>query len=168
MRTDQYGQLIFSELDICNLYLQDADRTMGNVLVESGVRIDQNVPLNNPPKLTEYQVSDETVEQFDTRMQQTWKMPREYVELDIAQWVLEQCQTDAERQRVGEELMMYLDRDLFTLLQYLKYFVDTMRANGVVLGVGRGSSVASYVLYLIGVHRINSLYFDLDIKEFLR
>jgi DNA polymerase III alpha subunit len=168
MRTDQYGQLIFSELDICNLYLQDADRTMGNVLVESGVRIDQNVPLNNPPKLTEYQVSDETIEQFDTRMQQTWKMPREYVELDIAQWVLEQCQTDAERQRVGEELMMYLDRDLFTLLQYLKYFVDTMRANGVVLGVGRGSSVASYVLYLIGVHRINSLYFDLDIKEFLR
>jgi len=34
--------------------------------------------------------------------------------------------------------------------------------------VGRGSSVASYCLYLLGVHKINSLKFDLDIKEFLK
>jgi len=43
-----------------------------------------------------------------------------------------------------------------------------MRQNSVVWGVGRGSSVASYVLYLIGVHKIDSMYFDLDITEFLK
>ena len=43
-----------------------------------------------------------------------------------------------------------------------------MRKNSVLWGLGRGSSVASYVLYLLGVHRINSLYYDLDIKEFLK
>ena len=32
-----------------------------------------------------------------------------------------------------------------------------MRENNIVWGVGRGSPVASYVLFLIGVHRINSI-----------
>ena len=57
---------------------------------------------------------------------------------------------------------------MFDLLRYLKYFVDTMRENNVVWGLGRGSSVASYVLYLIGVHKIDSMYYDLDVGEFLR
>jgi len=43
-----------------------------------------------------------------------------------------------------------------------------MRENGIVWGVGRGASVASYVLYLIGVHRINSIQYGLDWREFLR
>jgi DNA polymerase III alpha subunit len=43
-----------------------------------------------------------------------------------------------------------------------------MRANNIVWGVGRGSSVASYVLFLIGIHKVDSLYYDLPIEEFLR
>jgi len=54
------------------------------------------------------------------------------------------------------------------LLKWMKYFVDTCRTNRVVWGVGRGSSVASYVLYLIGVHRIDSMKYNLDWQEFLR
>jgi DNA polymerase III alpha subunit len=57
---------------------------------------------------------------------------------------------------------------MFILLKYLKYLVDTMRKNNVVWGVGRGSSVASFVLFLLEVHRINSLYYDLSIDEFLK
>ena len=53
-------------------------------------------------------------------------------------------------------------------VKYLKYLVDTMRDNQVIWGVGRGSSVASYVLYLIGIHKIDSMYYDLPINEFLR
>ena len=63
---------------------------------------------------------------------------------------------------------MYQKRDLFMLLQYMKYLVDLMRENNIVWGVGRGSSVSSFVLFLIGIHRINSLYYDLDIEEFLK
>jgi len=43
-----------------------------------------------------------------------------------------------------------------------------MRNNHVIWGVGRGSSVASYVLYKLGVHRIDSLFYDLSVDEFLR
>jgi len=95
-------------------------------------------------------------------------MPAEYAEFDIAKWLLDQCETDEQRQRVGQELMMYLERDLFDLLNFLRYMVQIMRDNNIVWGVGRGSSVASYVLYLIGVHKIDSLYYDLDVTDFLR
>jgi DNA polymerase III alpha subunit len=43
-----------------------------------------------------------------------------------------------------------------------------MRENDIVWGVGRGSSVASYTLYLIGVHKIDSIKYELDINEFLK
>ena len=63
---------------------------------------------------------------------------------------------------------MFQERDMFILLQYLKYLVDTMRKHNIVWGVGRGSSIASFVLYLIGIHRINSLYYQISINEFLK
>jgi DNA polymerase III alpha subunit len=95
-------------------------------------------------------------------------MPDEYRHLDIAEHLLNLCTTQQELQRVGQELLLFQERDLFDLLRYLKYLVDVMRDHSVIWGVGRGSSVSSYVLYLLGVHRINSMYYDLDPEEFLR
>ena len=66
------------------------------------------------------------------------------------------------------ELTMFEERGLFPVIQILIYIVDTMRKHSLVWGVGRGSSVASYVLYILGVHKINSLKYNLDIKEFLK
>jgi DNA polymerase III alpha subunit len=109
-----------------------------------------------------------SVEQFDSVLQKNWRMPKEYRELDIAEYVLGLCREEHELQRVGQELLLYQERDLFDLLRYLKYLVDTLRKNNVVWGVGRGSSVASYVLFLLGVHKIDSLYYNLDITEFLK
>jgi len=168
MRTDKYDQIILSEDDICNALLQSPDRVFSKILVDRTINISDELELNNVPQFIEYVESSETVEEFDRRLQSNWHMPDEYKQLDIAQWVLDQCGTDSERQRVGEELLMYLDRNLFPLLQYMKYIVDTMREHNIVWGVGRGSSVSSYVLYLIGIHKIDSMYYDLDINEFLR
>jgi DNA polymerase III alpha subunit len=64
--------------------------------------------------------------------------------------------------------MLFQERNLFDLLRYLKYLVDVMNQHEVIWGVGRGSSVASYVLYKLGVHRIDSMFYDLDPQEFLR
>jgi DNA polymerase III alpha subunit len=168
MRTDTYGQIILTERDLCELYLQYPDRKISHALVEQPINISADLDLVNTPRLIQYATSSETVEEFDARLQSEWRMPDEYKQLDIAQWVLEQCTTDAQLQRVGEELLLYLDRDLFPLLQYLKYMVDTMRKHNIVWGVGRGSSVSSYVLYLIGIHKIDALFYDLDINEFLK
>jgi DNA polymerase III alpha subunit len=95
-------------------------------------------------------------------------MPQEYKNLDIAEYVLGLCSTETELQRVGEELLLYQEKNLFNLLRYLKYLVDIMTENRVIWGVGRGSSVASYILYKMRVHRIDSMFYKLDIAEFLR
>jgi len=127
--------------------------------------------LANVPAFVRYdQLAADAVtrEEFDHRCQSRWFMPEEYQQLDIAEHIISLCQTEAELQRVGHELLLYQERGLFDLLRYLKYLVDLMTENRLIWGVGRGSSVASYVLYLLGVHRINSLYYDLDPEEFLR
>jgi DNA polymerase III alpha subunit len=69
---------------------------------------------------------------------------------------------------VDLELDEFKQRNLTDLLRFLVYFVDTVRTNNIVYGVGRGSSIASYVLYLLKVHRIDSFKYNLDIKEFLK
>jgi DNA polymerase III alpha subunit len=127
------------------------------------------VMLDDIPKFIEYdKLAQETQEQFDHRCRNTWFMPDKYKELDIAELVISRCTTPEQLQRCGEELLLYQERGLFNLLRYLVYVVDIMRDNRVIWGVGRGSSVSSYVLYLLGVHRLDSMYYDLDVSEFLR
>ena len=168
MRSDIYGQQIFTELDLCSLYLQDPKRTIKNMLVETQIQFNNTLQLESLPKLIPYKSSELTVEEFDEVAQQTWYIPKQYVDMDIAKWVLDQCKTEAELQRAGAELIKFQERDLFILLKYLKYLVDTMRSNKIVWGVGRGSSVASFCLFLIGIHKINPLLYNLDHREFLR
>jgi DNA polymerase III alpha subunit len=108
------------------------------------------------------------ISEFHAVNQNSWCMPDSYKDMDIAKYLLDLCQNDAEVQRVGKELLLYQERNMFNLLRFLVYIVDVMRKENIVWGVGRGSSVASYVLYLIGVHKIDSLYYNLDVEEFLR
>jgi DNA polymerase III alpha subunit len=170
MKTDQYGQIIYNESDLVNMIMRDATlESLQGLLVEPGVNLETaSAYLEQVPELVEYAFTDMTVEEFDTMKQNTWHMPDEYKNLDIAEYVLSLCDTDAQLQRCGEELLLFQERNLFNLLRYLKYLVDTLRVNRMIWGVGRGSSVASYVLYLLGVHRIDSMFYDLEPTEFLR
>ena len=168
MRTDIYGQLILSENDLCDLYMRDPTRTLNKAYTESNISLDDILYIESKPKLIEYIDSNLSIEDFDNNNQSNWYMPIEYKEIDIVKFVLDQCASEAELQRAGEELILFQERNMFVLLQYLKYLVDTMRKHNIVWGVGRGSSVASFVLFLLGVHRINSLYYDLSIDEFIK
>jgi DNA polymerase III alpha subunit len=169
MRIDTYGQPILNETDLCNLFLQDPTRIVKHAFVEEDIKLDSTlVNTGNLQHLEKYMDIGISVSEFDKINQSNWHMPESYKTFDIAKYVLDKCTTEEELQRTGDELLKFQERGMFVLLQYLKYLVDTMRENKVVWGVGRGSSVASYVLYLIGVHRINSLYYQLSIDEFLK
>jgi DNA polymerase III alpha subunit len=168
MKIDAYGQIILSESDIINQLMVNSDSKLKKCLMDFVPNISKELNIDNIPELIRYHSEQLSESEFDERCQSNWHMPEEYKNLDIAEWLLNQCTTDVERDRVGKELLLYLDRNAFPLLQYLKYLVDVMRKNNIVWGVGRGSSVASYVLYLIGIHRINSIYFDLAISDFLK
>lgn len=171
MKYDQYGQAYTTTDELCDLLYKNPNLDITKFQVEDSIEFNRSVAdlhaeLDLLHKYTnEYNIP---IEVFDRTLQNNWHMPSEYKELDIAAYVLGLCKSDHELQRVGQELLLFQERDAFDLLRYLKYLVDTLRKNNIVWGVGRGSSVASYVLFLLGVHKIDSIFYSLDIEEFLK
>ena len=170
MKRDQFGQVSFDINEIAEMLYINPDMDFTNLQVQDPEIYNASVAryYGELPALKEYQPLPMSIEEFDRINQSHWYMPEQYQEFDIDKWVLDQCRTQEQLQRAGKELLMFQERNLTDLLRFLKYFVDTMRTNGVVWGLGRGSSVSSFVLYLIGVHKIDSMYYDLDVEEFLR
>ena len=165
--------MVLAQDDLCDLIMQGKEPwRMDHVTIDPAIDLQQLIMLvQDPGQMATWTFpSDDTqaVPDYDAVRQREWFMPDRYKEMDIAEHVLGLCTTQDQLQRAGQELLMFQERGLFDLLRYLKYLVDTLRENRVVWGVGRGSSVASYVLYLLGVHRIDSLFYDLDPGEFLR
>lgn len=168
---DQLGRVGYTTREMITLLYGNPDLDLGNFEVTDPEEYNKsNKCLKTDfPTIHEFvELKHLSLEEYDKMCQSQWKMPADYTQLDIAKWVLDQCKNETELQRVGEELILYQDRDLFNLLRFLKYLVDTMRTNNIIWGVGRGSSVASFVLYLIGIHRINSIQYQLPIEEFLK
>jgi DNA polymerase III alpha subunit len=173
MKTTEFGEIVREEADLVDLLMQGKNPlAMPRLMVDPTIDIETLVQLIESPQdlmtWTWPENADITVPEFDHIRQNRWFMPDEYRNIDIAEYVLQLCSTQEELQRAGEELLLFQQYDLFDLLRYLRYLVDVMRQNHVIWGVGRGSSVASFVLYLLGVHRVNSLYYNLDPREFLR
>jgi DNA polymerase III alpha subunit len=165
------GEMIFCEDDICDLVMQGHNSAeLKNMIVDDSVDLEKaSMFLEYVPAFLSASYNDkETIEQFHRSCQKRWHMPETYQQLDIAEHVLSLCNNEAELQRCGHELMLFQERGLFDLLRYLKYLADTMTEHRLIWGVGRGSSVASYVLYKLKIHRIDSLYYNLSPEEFLR
>ena len=166
---DKYSRQVLSEEQACAMLYADPTLDVANLCLEDVTKFNNaSKKLHLNTILTQLDELGIDVTEYHRANQNNWHMPEKYKQLDIAEYLLKLCRTDAELQRVGAELLLYQERNMFDLLRFLVYIVDVMREQDIVWGVGRGSSVASYVLYLIGVHKIDSLYYDLDIAEFLR
>jgi DNA polymerase III alpha subunit len=141
----------------------------------------QGVMRHGPDILEHCQTSDDLT-QYVSRLQQehlnypippqqvdttNWFIPREYQCMDIEAFLVDHCPKQ-NYDRLLQEIELYRNHNLIPVLRAMKYVVDTLRSNGVVWGVGRGSSVASYVLFIIGVHKIDSVKYKLPINEFFK
>lgn len=184
MKTDNLGIPRFTNRDLIDMiYSGHADK-VHVVLCESSDDVDKfNAAMQEQglDPLQKYIPLDVDTKTFDGACQGEWFMPEEYQTYDLLSFFnvrvaqetghsitdMRYMQTP-EYARKEEELKAFQERDLVQLLRYMKYLVDFMRKNDIVWGVGRGSSVASYILYLIGVHRINPIQYGLDWQEFLR
>lgn len=169
MRLDHFSNPIFTEHDIFEA-LYKGQTLSPAMIVETSHEI-QGLEKVGEFKFAEPYPEDLTVtiSEYDGLCQQHWFMPDEYKQLDIEQWIQEQSPPwDPNYTRVTDELAAFKERNMLDLLRWLKFFVDTCRNNNIIWGVGRGSSVASYVLFLIGVHKIDSIKYNLDWQEFLR
>lgn len=97
-----------------------------------------------------------------------WNIPQEIAELDLDVYFAEKVSTVEEAVRVADELALYRERNMEPMLRFMIHLVNVMTEHKIVWGVGRGSSVSSFLLYLAGLHSINSVKYNLDIKEFIR
>jgi len=170
MKQNKFGELVFAEEDVVDLLMQGKDLSiLDGIIVDDTVDLSRMPDcLESVPNLQQQRFHNCSVPDWHRQNQQQWHMPDAYKNLDIAEYVLNLCSSQAELQRCGQELLLYQERDLFNLLRYLKYLVDVMKKNRIIWGVGRGSSVASYVLFKLEVHKIDSLFYNLDPHEFLR
>jgi len=110
--------------------------------------------LDYPIPIEDYQISN-------------WLIPDFYKQLDIEKFLVEQCPKE-NYQRLVLELQLYNKHNMLDVLRTMKYIVDTLRQNNIIWGVGRGSSVASYVLFLLGVHKVDSVKYNIPIEEFFK
>jgi len=112
----------------------------------------------------------DTVKPFDLN----WNLPQEYLALDIEAHIIRALvktkpdDMPKRLQRVQEELDLFRRHNLDNFLRCLIYVIDQFTKQQIVWGVGRGSSVASYVLYLIGVHDIDSYLYNLPFSDFIK
>ena len=170
MRLDKYSNPIFNEKDFFDALYKGYQINPNDIIFVDNPDQFQNLGLITSQQFfSSVENLELSIQEFDQSYQETWNMPEEYLTMDIEGWLHGQCPPwDPEHTRLSEELTEFKERNMLNLLRWLKYFVDTCRSNNIVWGVGRGSSVASYVLYLIGVHKIDPIKYNLDWQEFLR
>ena len=168
MRLDKFSNPIFDQQDIFKILYQGRDDVLAELIVDCDNEITRLEAISEI-KFQKYNIESETVsiEDFDSELQADWFMPAEFKELDIEDWLMSVCPAE-NLQRLTEELNEYRSRNMINLLRWLRYFVELCKKEEVVWGVGRGSSVASYVLFLMGIHMVDPIKYNLDWREFLR
>lgn len=173
MKIDKYNRVLISESEAIESLYKFGVSNFENLYLDNNKLINQyNTAIDiNSDIFSKLPIPEDlsiTVDEYDLINQELWFMPDSCYNFDIENWLYEKCVSDSELLRVNQELELYKKHNLIILLNYLKFLVDTLRANNIVWGVGRGSSICSFVLYLIGINRINPIKYDLDINEFLK
>jgi DNA polymerase III alpha subunit len=171
MKINEYGAVFLTPEELFESIYTNKLKSFENIYLDKAT-VDQfnaakNLNKDHFDSLREYVKPTEDLGFFDEANQCTWFMPENYCP-NLVDMLYSMCETESQRARIDEELTLFIQHGMFDMLFYLKYLVDTMRKNNIVWGVGRGSSVASYALFLIGVHKIDSIKYNLDIKEFLK
>jgi DNA polymerase III alpha subunit len=164
MKLDQLGNPIYQDNDLVTAIYNRSLDIFDQLLVEQSNDVEQ---FYRQIDITPKKVCTADLTSFDQEVQSVWMIPDEYKQLDIEEYLVQVC-PEENYPRLLAELTKYKEKNLYPLLQALKYIVDTLRKHNIMWGVGRGSSVSSYVLYLLGVHKIDCVKYELDFKEFLR
>ena len=173
MKIDSLGLPKYLVEDCMDLLYKGKLDTLFKVYVEKNSDTEQfNQSIKETgdgQQLKFYEPLDIDIKEFDSLLQSEWFMPNSYKQFDVEKYLNSVCpKNEISQSRLKNELDKFKELGYMDLLKFLHFWVTFMRENSIVWGVGRGSSVASYVLFLLGVHKIDSIQYQLDWKEFLR
>lgn len=68
-------------------------------------------------------------------------------------------------ERIQTEMEFFVRTENVKFLVYLINLIDRFKKEGVIWGVGRGSSCSSYIMYLLEVNDINPLKYKIPFNE---
>jgi DNA polymerase III alpha subunit len=104
-----------------------------------------------------------------------WIIPDRYKYLNLDEYLfglvdkIERDELYEKRvERLSSEIWLFKEQKLDDVLRVLIFVVDTMKDQKVIWGVGRGSSCSSYLLYLLGLHEVDPVLYDIEIADFIR
>ncbi len=108
-------------------------------------------------------------------IQATWLIPEAYKYLDVEKY-LESLSERIERDELYQkrisrlilEIQLFKKNNLDNVVRTLVYVIDTFEQKQLVWGVGRGSSCSSYILYLMGLHEVDPVKYDISIYDFIK
>lgn len=153
---DSIVELITSGVDVSDLYISDQKffQHIMNMLEMTGGPRD---PVN----------LDFDPNEYHKNIQSNPMIPDDYKNIRIEDYLEFDNLPEQYRSRAEEELRIFRYYNLEYILKSLIFIVDKMKENEVIWGVGRGSSVSSLLLFLIGIHRIDPIKYNLDFSDFL-
>lgn len=159
-KINEYGDSIFDEDGVIDLLLSNfPDAVYADV--------DNQAKIENK-KFLKYIEPTENVEKYHQDRSNDVFIPDEYKTINVREYVLNKCSSSKEIDRINVECDIIDNRNMNNFFRCMIYLVDVMRQHNIVWGVGRGSSVASYVLYKIGIHKIDSIKYEIDYNEFFK
>lgn len=168
---DQYDRVVYDRQDLYDMLFDGHDISPIKELSwhedfdkYNQALVDNHIDAN---KLKPIEKLSMDVPEFDRLNQKTWFIPDEYMKIDVKSYIFDRTPEHA-LERVNMEWDLYDKYQLIDVLKACIFIIDTFREKGIVWGVGRGSSVASYILYVLGVHKVDSIKYNLDINEFLK
>lgn len=109
-----------------------------------------------------------------------FNIPEQYINLNLKEFILKKFENIISQDdlledeiiqrynRIKEELKLYKQYNIENVLKTIIYIIDVFEKNNIVWGTGRGSSCASYILYVVGLHDVDSVKYKLNLKEFFR
>lgn len=97
-----------------------------------------------------------------------WFYPDRYNDINLQEYFLSLCNNDIEKNRVLMELKLFEEKGFDKFLRCCIFLSDKIKENDWVIGVGRGSSCSSYIFFKLKLHLVDSIKYNLDIKEFLK
>ena len=132
-KINDHGDVIFTEQDAIDLLYTDPKFDLSKLFFDETKKYEsalKELGLDLP--VIQTAPKRESVDKFDNKNINNWHMPEKYYQINVLEWLLEKCQSDEERLRVQMEYDLFEKKKFVRVLQFLIYFVDTLRQNNIV------------------------------------
>lgn len=159
------GDVLVNSFGLIEMLYNDIDINSSNFLIQEN---DPEIKLYN--SISNNSLNNVNYQKIDIEKRRNdWFYPSKYDDINLEQYLLNlKIFTNTEENRIKEELNLFIQKGFEKFLRFCIYLSDIIKEKDLVVGVGRGSSCASFILYILSINLINPLVFGLDIKEFLK